>query len=377
MTVDTHSQQAPKEVDQATSDDLIAILADLVSFKTVSGNDSEIDACFDYLEDYLVKSKLHVSRMTSNKLPSLVATTQVTTSPKVLLQAHIDVVPAKLDYFKLTKKDTKLYGRGTYDMKFAAACYLKLIQELQDELQTYDFGIMFTSDEEIGGENGVSYLLNNGYSADVCILPDGGNDWRIETTCNAVWIVGVTANGQSAHGSRPWEGSNAINTLVEGLSEIQALFGELKPYKNSITISKIQGGSAANQVPDQAEAIIDMRFINDPEYAEHRAKITQIAQEKNLTLETVAYVKARNVNTDQPHIKKFLEIAANMRGQPITKTHSFGASDACFFANHGIPVIVMRPTGDGAHSDHEWIETSELLQFHELIKAYIVETARI
>jgi succinyl-diaminopimelate desuccinylase len=357
--------------------DLIGILSDLVRFETVSDNHSEIVACFDYIETRLLKSKLHVKRITSNNLPSLIASSQITKYPKVLLQAHIDVVPAKPDCFKLTEENGKLYGRGVFDMKFAAACYIQLGEELGNKLHNYDFGIMFTGDEEIGGENGVSYLLDNGYGADVCILPDGGNDWHIETTCNAVWIAHLTARGQSAHGSRPWEGRNAINNLVEGLSDIQAVFGDLQPFKNSITISKIQGGNAMNQVPDQAEATIDMRFINDQEHTTHHAKIADIAKTRKLELKTVAYVKARNVNTAQPEIKKFLDIAAQLRGQPITKAHSFGASDACYFADHGIPVIVMRPTGDGAHSNHEWLDKDGLLEFYELIKTYVTQTTKL
>jgi succinyl-diaminopimelate desuccinylase len=320
---------------------------------------------------------LHLKRLTKSGFPSLFATTQPTTSPKVLLQAHIDVVPAKAKSFNLTEKAGKLFGRGVYDMKFAAACYLQLVDDLKANLGNYDFGIMFTSDEEINGANGVCYLLGKGYGADVCILPDGGNDWHIETTCNAVWIARLASDGVSAHGSRPWEGRNAINNLVEGLVEIHNLFGELEPFKNSITISKIHGGEAINQVPDQAEATIDMRFISDHEYANHRAKIDHITKARKLKLKTVAYVASRNVNTSQPAIKEFLGIASQLHGRPITKTHSFGASDACYFADHGIPTIVMRPNGGGAHSDHEWIDKAELLKFYELIKTYVTQTAKV
>jgi succinyl-diaminopimelate desuccinylase len=356
--------------------DVLNILSDLISFKTVSGHTSEVNSCFDHVEAFLSDRTMEVVRHTSNGFASLVATPRGTKTPRVLLQAHLDVVPAKPSLFKLTEKTDKIYGRGVFDMKFAAACYLQLADELRSELAQYDFGIMFTSDEEIGGKNGVRYLLNQGYSADVCILPDGGNDWHIETTCNTVWIVRILANGQSAHGSRPWEGLNAINSLVEGLGEIQDVFGELKPYNNSITISKIQGGNAMNQVPDQAEAILDMRFIKDSEQAKYRTAIEKIVKSKQLQLETVAFVEARNVDITQPEVHSFLTIAEQVRGEPINKTHSFGASDACYFASHGIPTIVMRPTGGDAHSDQEWLDKTELFKFYELIKTYVTQTTK-
>jgi succinyl-diaminopimelate desuccinylase len=356
---------------------IYSILADLVGFQTVTGHTEEVDVCFQYILTFLEKHDLQVVHLTSQGFPSIVATTHATKTPKVLLQAHIDVVPAKAQAFTMSETAGKLHGRGVFDMKFAVACYLQLIHELKADLQQYDFGIMLTSDEEIGGENGVKYVLDEGYGAEVCILPDGGNDWHIETTCNAVWIARVTADGRSAHGSRPWEGQNAINSLVEGLGEIQTMFGELKPYKNSITISNIQGGRAVNQVPDEATAVLDMRFTSDQEYARYHTAITNMMAERGLQLETVAQVKARNVNLDQPAVASFLTIAEQVTGSPITKTHSFGATDACYFANHDITTIVIRPTGGKHHSDDEWIAKDELQQFYKVLKTYITEFTKI
>lgn len=356
---------------------MLTILSDLIAFRTRSGDPAETKACFDYIYACLSKSSMHITLHSNEGLPSIVATAQAGKHPKVLLQAHLDVVPAAPNFYKLSEKDGRLHGRGVFDMKFAAACYLKLVKDLKNELDTYDFGIMFTSDEEIGGENGVKYLLNNGYGADVCLLPDGGNNWQIETTCNAVWIIRVIASGKSAHGSRPWEGFNAINKLVAALSEIQDIFGALEPFKNSITVSKIHGGSALNQVPDHAEAVIDMRFINDKERIKCSKKIQKIIQSHELQLEVVATVKARSVDITQREIASFLKVAEQHIGKPIDSTHSFGASDACYFADHDIPTIVIRPTGDGAHSNHEWIDKAELFQFYDVIKTYITQTTKI
>ncbi|MFI5271249.1 MAG: M20 family metallopeptidase, partial [Candidatus Saccharimonadales bacterium] len=213
------------------------ILDTLICFPTCAERSEDMINCFEYLEDSLNKANMKVRSHQSKLNPSLVATSRSTKHPKVILQAHIDVVPAKAQHYKLTKSDGKYHGRGVFDMKFAAACYLRLAEELSDKMDDLDFGIMFTADEENGGQNGVKYLLEQGYGADICILPDGGNDWKIEKTSNAVWIAKLSSSGVSAHGSRPWEGKNAINNLVEGLSEIHDIFGELKPHKNSITIS--------------------------------------------------------------------------------------------------------------------------------------------
>lgn len=97
---------------QASPIGTVAHLSKLVAFQTVSGSTEEVDACFDYLAAYLSGHNLHLKRLESNGFPSLFASTQPTTTPKVLLQAHIDVVPAKLTSFTLEQKAGKLYRPG-------------------------------------------------------------------------------------------------------------------------------------------------------------------------------------------------------------------------------------------------------------------------
>ena len=360
-----------------TSQHLTELLQKLVSFPSETSVTKETSVCFEYLKDFLTERSLTVTEHSSSGFASLVATTQLTTKPKVLLQAHMDVVPAKSDLYKMTEKDGKLCGRGVYDMKFAAACYLKLVDELQDELKGYDLGIMFTSDEEIGGANGVGYLLEQGYSAGVCILPDGGNDWEIETGCNGAWIVRLIASGQSAHGSRPWEGENAITKLMGMLAAIQELFGELKPMKSSLTISGITGGTAVNQVPAHAEATIDMRFVNEKQYQRERAVIETLVAESGLELETIYYCQPCVIDITQPEIASFIELAETLQGRKLGQTHSLGCSDARFFVVQNIPTIVVRPTGGCAHADDEWLDAADFQQFYELLKAYVIQSARI
>ncbi len=357
----------------STSSDLTEILGDLIKFSTVSNNLTELNACFDYIENFLNNFDIHINRYDCRGRPSLLATTKKTNKPKILLQAHLDVVPADKKQFSLIEKTTRFYGRGVFDMKFAAAIYLKLISELATKLKELDFGIMFTSDEEVGGINGVGYLLNEeDYSADVCLLPDGGNSWEIQTTSNDLWMIKLTATGKTAHGSRPWEGDNAIDTLIKALVDIKSLFGESKAFTNSITVSQISGGKVINQVPGKAEATIDMRLVNRKEIKPLKEKINLITKLYKIELETLAYEQGVATDLNNPEIKKFINLAEKIYGKAISKTHSFGSSDAHFFADKNIPVIIIRPAGGGAHSDNEWLNKEQFFSFYELIRDYVL-----
>ncbi len=361
-----------KDPDQS----LTGILAKLVAFPTESRRTGVSEECFKYVAEYLLRRSMHVKLHNSGGFPSLIATTHETAKPKVVLQAHLDVVPAESALYNLREEDGKLYGRGVYDMKFAAACYLQLVEELKGELGQYDFAIMLTSDEELGGKNGTGYLVEQGFSAGVCVLPDGGNDWHMEAGNNGVWMIELTATGRSAHGSRPWEGENAIEKLTAALLEIRSLFEEAAPHKCSITVSRISGGHAINQVPDDATATIDMRFVNDDHYQAKRAKIENIASKAKLTIKTLAKEPVGNIDLEHPAIKSFAKVASKVRGQELGECRSFGSSDARYFTAQGIPSIVVRPNGGGAHSSEEWIDKADLLEFYEVLKAYIKEAAK-
>ncbi|HET9098664.1 MAG TPA: M20/M25/M40 family metallo-hydrolase [Candidatus Saccharimonadales bacterium] len=358
------------------SETLVAILSDLVAFDSVDHNYEQKQACINYVENHLKDFNLQINRFERNGFPSLVASTKSGRQPHILLQAHLDVVPSLKMSRVMTEKKGKLYGRGVYDMKFAAASYLQLVHDLGDDLQDYDFSLMFTTDEEIGGNDGVGYLVELGYRPKVCIIPDGGNDWQIEERCNDVWIANIKSSGISAHGSRPWEGDNAIYKLVEAVIEIRNLFGEQKPFKNSITLSQINGGNAENQVPDEASATLDMRFINHDQYFSMRKKVQKIVDKYELVLKDGTIYDGRRVELNHPEIDKFLTCAETVLGKKIIPTQSLGSSDAHFFAAIGIPTIVIRPEGGAAHSEEEWISVNGFLDFHQVLLEYIKAAAK-
>lgn len=361
----------------STISELTSTLQKLVAFQSIHTDIDQKSFCIDYIANQLSGDNLHLTRGQSDGLPWLVVTTQDTKQPKLLLQAHIDVVPAKSEQFTLTEDLDRLFGRGAYDMKFAAACYLQLIRDLNGVLDKYDFGLMFTSDEEVGGENGVGYLLDQGFGSEICVIPDGGDNWILESECNGAWLVEIVAHGKSAHGSRPWEGENAIDKLIDCLEKVRKVFPMNDHDKNTISISRVIGGDTINQVPAEARATLDMRFIDNDAYTAKRVDIESVVQNFDLDLETIARVDNVKVDTKQPEIENFMKIAENVRGKAIEYGRSYGASDAHYFTSKGIPTILIRPEGGGAHSDQEWISKQGLAQFYQVLNTYVREVAII
>lgn len=351
------------------------ILADLVSYRTVTGDKQAADKCLDYIEDYLSSHGMFVKRSEYRGFPCLVATTRDTKEPKVLLQAHIDVVAAPGKCFTLKQKDGRLQGRGVFDMKFAAAVFLKIVDELSGGISDYDFGLMFTSDEEVGGKDGVKALLDDGYRAEVCLLPDAGDDWRLQTSHKGCWTVKACARGRAAHGSRPWEGENAIERLMDALADIRQLFKGQNSDSDTLTIAQISGGEVINQVADKAEAVLDVRFVDEQSYRRVHDELEHIFKRHGVTMKTVRLTSIAKTDTSHALVVSFMQVARKIYGQPLGEIRSLGTSDACYFAEQGIPVILCRPAGGSQHADDEWISAEGFEKYYSVVLGYIKEVA--
>jgi len=102
-------------------------------------------------------TRLRVFLLTLAIVDDLVALLVITT----VYSAHVDVVAGDESLFTLRTSGDKLSGRGAYDMKFAIAAYMQLVDELQGTLNAYDFSIMITTDEEYGGRDHEKDLFQN------------------------------------------------------------------------------------------------------------------------------------------------------------------------------------------------------------------------
>jgi len=361
--------------------DLQDILSKLISFKTVTGNKEENIKAFNWIRNQLKNLPVYFTQLEKNNFPSLLITTQRTKKPILWLAGHLDVVSGSEKVFKPYMKGNKLYGRGAFDMKFSIACYIKLFQELKESLKNFNIGIMITTDEEIGGWNGTKYILDHGYLSKVCILPDGGENWRIEKGAKGIWHIKIKSFGKSSHGSRPWLGDNAIFNLINFLRDLSQVFPK-EPCKNknhlhsTINISKIQGGKATNQVPDYAEGFVDIRFMNKKDLKKIKRKLNELKRKyRKILIETIAFANNFKSDLKEKYHKIFIEIAKKEFKVDIIPTYSHGSSDARFFAEKKIPTIVIRPKGGGAHSEDEWIDLKDLEKFYNVIKRFVEEVA--
>ncbi|HEX5797245.1 MAG TPA: M20 family metallopeptidase [Candidatus Saccharimonadales bacterium] len=352
-------------------------LKELIAFPSVSTDKETLNLCAGYLAGFFKSNGMYTRIIESGGYPNVIATSQKTKTPSILLQAHMDVVPADQAMFKLRQRGGKLIGRGTFDMKFACASYMKLLDELGEDIHKYDFGIILTFDEEIGGHNGVEAMLNQGYGAQICILPDSGKNWQLETTGNGAWFVKLSKVGKSAHGSLPHTGINAAEILNQATAEICELREQYDKHELALSLTRQNAGKAMNQIPGYAEATFDIRFRTDEIYKDIKTRLGKICAKYKVRMENIELFACMSVDVTKPEIVRFTSIAEEVLSHKITTSHSEGSTDARYFCAKGIPCVIIQPDGGGRHSDDEWIDHAGLKKFTQILSRYIKEYAII
>ncbi|PRY34759.1 M20/M25/M40 family metallo-hydrolase [Umezawaea tangerina] len=160
--------------------------------------------------------------------------------PALLVQAHLDVVPADpaewaVHPFSGELRDGYLWGRGAVDMKDMVAMVLSVLSTWSREGRgpRRDVVLAFVADEEDQGEFGAQWLVDHHQTlfADcgAAISESGGYSYRVGD--KRVYPVGtaergtshlrLTARGRAGHGSRRND-DNAVVTLANALSRLAA-----------------------------------------------------------------------------------------------------------------------------------------------------------
>jgi succinyl-diaminopimelate desuccinylase len=350
--------------------DLLDLTKELIRFKSMLSRPDEITRCVEFIERFLKDVGATCKRMECDGVPSIAALPGSDFAP-VLLMSHIDVVDAPDELFEPVEKDGKLYGRGSFDDKYAAALSMILLREhlykakREGRTQTdLPLGILITGDEEAGGFKGAKEALKR-IRTDFCIALDGGNVRKIVTKEKGVLRLKLISRGKAAHGSRPWLGENAIEKLIGDYQSIKAFFREETPehWHKTINFGLINAGKSVNQVPDLAEAVFDIRYTEKDDVD---ALVNQMRQKIKGEL-LMELKEPLFLGGESPYLDLLLDIS---KGTTLGFEH--GASDARFLREHGTPGIVWGPDGDlSAHAYDEHVNLDSLYELYGILDRFI------
>ena len=207
----------------------IKILSDLISFKTISGQDN--NSLINYCDDILKKlgatsfKTFDDEKKRVNLFATLKAKKTNGKTP-IILSGHTDVVPVSKgwssDPFKATIKDGKLYARASSDMKGFIACALAYAPIYSKSNLDRDFHFSFTFDEETACQGApilIKEMLKRGIKDGICIVGEPTN-MKIIDGHKGTYEYTAHFKGLAGHASAPHKGVNTIEYAARYINKL-------------------------------------------------------------------------------------------------------------------------------------------------------------
>ncbi|MBN2659569.1 MAG: M20/M25/M40 family metallo-hydrolase [Spirochaetales bacterium] len=286
----------------------------------------------------------------------------------LILNGHLDVVSGKDPQFEPVEEAGKLIARGSADMKGGCVAMMEALIKLSKMDLPCRVMIQLVPDEETGGKYGTAHLIKKGYVGDFVICTEPTN---LNPSIQAKGIVriDVETRGVSAHGSRPWEGVNAIEKAMENYARIEALpilnSGSDFYKRSSVNLALIRGGDIYNRVPDHCTMGIDIRFVP---HLDHEEILKEIRRVVDGDVSVVALEPGVNVQPDNPYVQRLKQsVSRILPEKDVILAAQHGGSDARFFTGLGIPAVEFGPVGDFWHGDGEYVEIDSVKQLEDIL----------
>ena len=364
----------------------IELIEKLISFDTTS-RESNLEL-IAFIQDYL--SNLNVdSTLVHNEegtKANLYATLGDPTIPGVMLSGHTDVVPVDgqdwdTNPFEVTHKDSRLYGRGTSDMKSFIAIALALLPEFQSRGLKTPIHLALSYDEEIGciGVRRMIDMINTLPVKPAMAIIGEPTSMQVIVGHKGKRSYRGRVRGLEAHSSLAPTGVNAIEYAAEFIAYLKTMarrIGENGPFDElydvthtTVHTGTIQGGTALNIVPKDCGFEFEFRFIGDDDPDAIEAEIRDYAAQtleprmREINRDTGIDIECYN---DMPSLdlgadEEVVTFVKALAGRNDHAKVAFGTEAGLFQKRADIPAVVCGP-GDinQAHKPNEFIEISQI-----------------
>jgi len=195
-------------------------------------------------------------------------------NPRVIISSHIDVVPPYIPYYISDDEptsDTVIGGRGSVDAKGSIAAQIIALQSLLDagEVREEDVMLLFVVGEESPGD-GMRHFSNSSERHALnfeSVIFGEPTENKLACGHKGGLFCSIEASGISGHSGYPWLGKSANELLIKALYEmINTDLGSSDKFGNTtVNIGRIDGGVAANVIPDHAKVDLAIRVAIGPE----------------------------------------------------------------------------------------------------------------
>ena len=374
----------------------VELLEHLIAFDTTSRNSNLelIHFVRDYLAGLGLGSEL-VFDKTGGKA-NLYSTIGPDDRGGIALSGHTDVVPVDgqkwdTDPFHMERKGSRLYARGSADMKaFIAVCLTLAPKMLERELRV-PIHFVFSYDEETGCV-GVRTLLARLAHMDhrpIGVIIGEPTSMTVARAHKGKLSMRCQFRGREGHSGLTHLGVNAVEAAAEAIAYLKGMArrmksegpfdAELQPSYTTIHTGVVEGGTQLNIIPKSCWFDFEFRHLPEVDPDELLGELQRYASEKlepemhevapDTGFEWLSTSRAPGLDTDKD--ADIVRLAQTLTGANTSGKIAFG-TEGGLFSNAGMPAVVCGPGSiEQAHKPNEWIELEQIAQCERFVERLI------
>ncbi|MFZ6708396.1 M20 family metallopeptidase [Undibacterium sp. TC9W] len=351
-------------------DEQVKFLQELIRVPTDTppgNNTPHAERTADLLQDMGISAEKHVVPDSEVKdaglqsITNLLVRRQYGPGKTVLLNAHGDVVPPGEGWTKNPYggeiENGNIYGRATAVSKCDFSTYTFALRALEAvaKPKAGTLELLFTYDEEFGGEVGPGWMLkHNLIKPDLMIA--AGFSYQVITAHNGCLQMEVTVHGKMAHAAIPDSGVDALQAAVKILNALYAqntlykqvtskVEGITHPYLN---VGTIEGGTNTNVIPGRVTFKLDRRMIPEENPAEVEATLRKVisdtaAELPGISVDVKRILLANSMRPlpgNTPLVEAIQKHGSAVFGEAIPALGTPLYTDVRLFSEVGVPGVI-------------------------------------
>ena len=361
-------------------EDFLAAAGELLAVPSTADRPAELERALGYVLDF-VGTGFTVERFTSAGKPSALVYPEghdAAERPRfrVILNAHLDVVPAPPEQFRPRRDGMRLYARGAQDMKVSALAEALAFRELAGSVG-YPLALQLVTDEEVGGRNGTRYQIERGVRGEFVVIGETSG-LRIVTESKGMLGVTLRASGRGAHSAYQWLGDNALVKLNRSVHNVLARYpvATEEAWRTTVNVARVHTpNQARNQIPAEAEAWLDIRFppedtdLGGKTEAEIAAYLQSFC-EPGVTAVVDHLDAPQNADGARPEIARLAE-AARAQGYRPDFLRKHGTGDGRFYGEAGVTAVAFGVGGHGQHGADEYADITTIAPYYQALTQFL------
>jgi len=325
--------------------ELFELTQALVNIESITGNEK---ACGEFLAGYLQKHGFETTLQPVAPGRSNVFATLG--RPDVVLSTHMDTVPP---FIPASEDEEWIYGRGSCDAKGILAAQVIAALHLKAS-GVENFAMLFLVGEEILSDG--ASKANEAPPDTKFIINGEPTENKLAVGTKGILRVDIKTSGKAAHSAYPEMGDSAILKLLDILEDVRRIPLAEDPVMGpaTVNIGVIEGGKAINVIPDSASAQILFRTV---------------CGSSELREQVEAVLKGR---CQYEFIRDTKPIRTEFFDGFETEVVSY-STDLPSLTRWGRPLLLGPGSIRVAHTDHERVRKSDLVQAVELYTRLVKE----